>query len=234
MHLAVFATADSGHSARVLPGLLALAASALLAPAVTTAASVRAYDFDKGHEPLAGAEEYAPWADLMARHRGDLSVLQACLSDAKACPHYLRGYQRIVHRARDLDARGQLDVVNRFINRRRWSRDRDADGKRNQTFATLHDFLRGGGDCEDFALAKYFMLRELGFSPEALRVVVSWDRKERAYHAVVAAYVEDRVWLLETDDTIRRRWQQRDYRYVYAINEESIWDHAGPGVTRPR
>ena len=70
------------------------------------------------------------------------------------------------------------------------------------------------------------MLRDLGFVADDLRVVISWDRKMRAYHAVVAVNMDGRALLMETDDTIRRPREHREYRFVFAINEIGMWDHA--------
>jgi predicted transglutaminase-like cysteine proteinase len=95
---------------------------------------------------------------------------------------------------------------------------------RNQ-WSTLLEFIDRGGDCEDYATAKYFLLRELGFQPEDMRVVVSFDRSVREHHAVLAIRRTDgSSWLLEIDNTIRKT-RQSDYRFVYAINENGIWDY---------
>ena len=50
----------------------------------------------------------------------------------------------------------------------------------------MYDFLTKGGDCEDYASAKYFMLRGLGFPAEDMRIVITYERKLRGYHAVLA------------------------------------------------
>ncbi len=53
------------------------------------------------------------------------------------------------------------------------------------------------------------------------------DRSVRDYHAVLAVRsAPGSTWLLESDNTIQRggAW---GYRYVFAINEDSIWDHEG-------
>ena len=88
--------------------------------------------------------------------------------------------------------------------------------------------MRRGGDCEDYATTKYYLLRRLGFSADQLRIVVTWERGERGYHAVLAVRLEDaeeaKILLLESDNTIKRGGRHR-YRFIYSVNEESIWDH---------
>ena len=92
--------------------------------------------------------------------------------------------------------------------------------------------MRRGGDCEDFATAKYFLLRMLGVPAENMRIVVAYERRERGYHAVLALkHNSGAVWLLDTDKI--RRNSHSGYRYLYAVNENSVWDHAPKPVKNP-
>ena len=58
-----------------------------------------------------------------------------------------------------------------------------------------------------------------------MRVVVTYETKLRGYHAVLAyRWPDNEVWLLESDNHIRKR-SHSGYRYVYAVNEQGIWDY---------
>jgi hypothetical protein len=58
-----------------------------------------------------------------------------------------------------------------------------------------------------------------------MRVVVAYERGSRGYHAVLAyRWPNNEVWLLESDNRIKKR-SHRGYRYVYALNEQRIWDY---------
>ena len=134
-----------------------------------------------------------------------------------------------------LDRDRQLRLVNRYINKRRYRRDRrqtslsaapGGEAVLKNHWSTLLEFLKRGGDCEDYAVAKYFLLRELGFPAEDMRVLVTYEKRARDYHAVLAVRRDDgSSWLLESDDTIVKG-NHRRYRFIYALNEEGIWDHA--------
>jgi len=102
-------------------------------------------------------------------------------------------------------------------------------------WSSLYQFLIKGGDCEDYASSKYFMLRELGFDAADLRVVVERSRELGGIHAVLAVRRPDgAIWLLDSDNRIRKR-SHRGYRFIYAMNERFVWDHRedylGPGDT---
>ena len=57
-------------------------------------------------------------------------------------------------------------------------------------FETLTEFLKSGGDCEDFAMAKYFVLREFGVPAENMRIVVGKERMRSDHHAMLAVRVD--------------------------------------------
>ena len=186
------------------------------------------YRFDDEPLLLAHAMAFAPWADLMHRFGAERPTTLACLEDRKNCPYYLKGYRLIVRRAQSVGDFGKLHLVNRFINKRRWvSDDFRTDETSDDIWLTPIRFLRDGGDCEDFAIAKYFMLRDLGFATDDLRIVISSDHETREPHAVVAVRIGDKVLLMETDDTVRRAREHHKYTFLYSVNEKYFWDHVG-------
>ena len=52
------------------------------------------------------------------------------------------------------------------------------------------EFFQKSGDCEDFAIAKYFALRDLGFPASQMRIVVLKDTLRNLDHAVTAVYLD--------------------------------------------
>ena len=208
-----------------------------LAPALLLLCSFSAlagYRFDDAESFLADASALPAWDHALQRHADERSVLKECLANEEACEGRLKGLRHIIQKGAGLEPDDQLRLVNRYINKRRYRRDRrqlslsvaeSGEARLRNQWSTLLEFLDRGGDCEDYATAKYFLLREMGHQPEDMRVVVSYDRSVRAHHAVLAIRRPDgSSWLLETDNTIRKK-RQRGYRFIYAINEHGIWDH---------
>jgi predicted transglutaminase-like cysteine proteinase len=143
----------------------------------------------------------------------------------------MRSLRPVLIRGATLSTEDKLRLANRYINRRHYRNDRDwkttvsvSDRQRNQ-WRSLLEFLEKGGDCEDYATAKYFLLRALDVPADDLRIVVAWDRQARGYHALLAYRAEKGAWLLDTDGSIKRGMQQRIFRYVFSLNEVGIWDH---------
>ena len=205
----------------VLGGALALAAQVGFA----------AYSFDG--ERFADAADWPAFAAMLERHDGSAAELAACRADAEACPAHLKRARVVLERGVALTREQQLRLVNRFVNNRRYSHDRPrrVEGTAGETrlkshWQTLGEFLGRGGDCEDFALAKYFLLREFGIPASDMRVVVALDRSVGEHHALLVVRRRDAegAWLLDTDNRIHRR-KPASIRYAYAVNEEGVWDH---------
>ncbi len=182
-------------------------------------ATTHAYSFSDNDEYLTQANDYPRWAALMTRHAAQSIEMGACLNDVSKCPSALKGYREVVLAGRSLAPDRQVALVNRFINSRRWS----VEPRRDDDWRTLEDFLQAGGDCEDYAIAKYFVLRQLGFPIEDLRVAITWDMREQDYHAVTMVNLGDSVLVLDVDGPPRR--QLSNYRFLFSINESGIWDH---------
>ncbi len=207
----------------------------LLCVTSTGAAAARhnQYPFDDPSDYLTGAANYSPWATTLQRHRQQRAELLACAPDAR-CRGRLRSFNRMLEKARGLSVTEQIELVNFYINRTRYDNDHpqrlyDSEGNKigveRNHWATLLEFLTERGDCEDYASAKYFMLRELGLPAEQMRVVVTREFRPRGYHAVLAIRLDNStVWLLESDNVIKKR-NHSGYSYVYAMNEQSVWDH---------
>ena len=79
-------------------------------------------------------------------------------------------WQNTTHEYRGKADIEQLTAVNDFFNGARFVSDIELWGK-NDYWATPIEFLaRDAGDCEDFSIAKYFTLKEMGMDVSKLRI----------------------------------------------------------------
>ena len=205
---------------------------ALLLVSATASAN---YSFDSPGDYLAEATAWPAWAQNLERHTSERDAIRRCLQEESACSGKLKSLRTVLVKGAALDRDRQLRLVNRYINKRRYRVDRrqaslsvvpGGEAELRNHWSTLLEFLKRGGDCEDYAVAKYFLLRELGFPAEDMRVLVTYEKSVRDYHAVLAVRRDNgSSWLLESDDTIVKG-NHRRYRFIYALNEAGIWDHA--------
>ncbi|WP_147818644.1 transglutaminase-like cysteine peptidase [Salidesulfovibrio onnuriiensis] len=122
----------------------------------------------------------------------------------------------------------RLKAVNRYFNQWPYRLDMSNYGQRDY-WATPVEFLKKSGDCEDYAIAKYYALKELGFSPGQMRIVAVRDMIRNIGHAVLAVYLPDDIYILD-NQTVMVLSHKRYTHYVpqYSVNERFRWMHVPP------
>lgn len=134
---------------------------------------------------------------------------------------------------RDRDRRGQIEAVNRMVNRAPYRDDAANYGVRDY-WATPGELFTRGGDCEDYAFAKFTALRALGFANRDLRLVVVYDLARGIPHAVLAVDLGGETLILDSQfNTIFAAASLRRYLPYYSVNEQGGWIHIA-GWTTPR
>ncbi len=86
----------------------------------------------------------------------------------------------------------KLNVVNTWVNFIKYGSDKKIYGV-NDYWATLYEFVgKGVGDCEDYTIAKYYILKELGVDPKRLKFtyVVYKDRRGKKISHMVLSYLK--------------------------------------------
>jgi predicted transglutaminase-like cysteine proteinase len=66
----------------------------------------------------------------------------------------------------------------------------------------LAALARTAGDCKHYAVLKYAALREAGFAPDALKIVIVGVRSTHERHAIVAVRVEKHRWVFLDNHTL--------------------------------
>jgi len=168
---------------------------------------------------------FPKWTGMLARHAAERPLLEQPCSERPQGRCELRNWSAFLETVRPLNRRAQLDAVNRQMNRKRYVIDPTNYGVPDY-WATPIQFLHLNGDCEDYAIAKYLSLRDLGFEGDDLRIVVLEDLNLGIAHAVLAVYLGDDVLILDNQiDTVVSADVIRHYRPIYSVNERHWWLH---------
>ena len=134
------------------------------------------------------------------------------------------------------DEASQLKVVNDFFNRRiAYREDIDNWGQLDYWASPLETLDKGAGDCEDYAIAKYFTLVALGMPHSRLRMVyvrASIAGAPNGYvpHMVLAYYPQADAEPLVLDSLqpeIRLAGARPDLSPVFSFNAEGLWQGVG-------
>jgi predicted transglutaminase-like cysteine proteinase len=146
-----------------------------------------------------------------------------------------RALQAVMQGAADLDDDGKLAALNQFFNRRiRSAEDIDIWGQIDYWASPLEMLEKGAGDCEDFAIAKYFSLVALGMPVQKLRLVyvraqIGGPGGAVQAHMVLAYYAAPNAEPLILDSLItevRPASRRPDLSPVFSFNSEGL----GQGV----
>lgn len=125
------------------------------------------------------------------------------------------------------EVREKLNRVNQFFNKRLEFKDDIVVWRQQDYWATPIEFLRkGAGDCEDYAIAKYLTLREMGVPASQLRITYVKALQLNQAHMVVTWYSTPNAIPLVLDnlkDAILPATQRPDLLPVYAFNGEGMW-----------
>ncbi|MBM6550450.1 transglutaminase-like cysteine peptidase [Marinomonas ostreistagni] len=135
-------------------------------------------------------------------------------------------WRRMVEGAQGSDVVGKLQTVNDFFNMMEFVNDIKHWGKEDYWATPIEFLATGGGDCEDFTIAKYFALRELGVPDDKLRLVYVKALTLNQHHMVLAYYdtpTSVPVILDNLDRTIKPAIQRNDLQPIYSFNAENLW-----------
>lgn len=138
----------------------------------------------------------------------------------------MQGWRDLLVNTPGLPIAQQLERVNQFFNAIPFVDDKSHWGQSDYWATPVELLLSGGGDCEDFAIAKYFTLRQLGIPAEQLRITYVRASRPRQAHMVLAYYErpdQEPVILDNLQSQIRPASERDDLQPVYGFNGESIW-----------
>ncbi len=138
----------------------------------------------------------------------------------------LQRWRDIIASGQHLDEAEKLSLANDFFNGARFVSDAELYGVADY-WATPTEFIaRDAGDCEDFAIAKYFTLKAMGMDVAKLRITYVKSLTLDQAHMVLAYYPTPDAEPLILDNLnrlIKSAGQRRDLRPVYSFNAEALW-----------
>lgn len=150
-----------------------------------------------------------------------------------------RELHRLVLEAQVLPLAARLEHINRTVNRRiRYASDREVWGREDHWASPLELWLQGRGDCEDYAVAKFALLRAAGVPDDALRLthVQATRDGQRMAHLVLVVQEDAETEPLVLDnliDEVRSAGQRPDLAPSFSFNLAGLWLPTGESAGDP-
>lgn len=139
----------------------------------------------------------------------------------------LEQWQILIEDSEELTDQQKLTAVNDFFNSRVMFTDDEILWGREDYWATpVETLAMGTGDCEDFSIAKYFTLRELGVEDDKMRLTYVKATELNQAHMVLTYYENRRATPQVLDNLIpeiRTADKRQDLVPVYSFNGSGLW-----------
>lgn len=166
---------------------------------------------------------FTKWTGMFDRFERDLK--------SAGNAQLISDWQRDLNAYQGLSMKQMANSVNNLVNKTRYIQDKNNWGK-SDYWATPVEFLKRGGDCEDFAIAKYTALRSLGVPEERLRIAIVQDLQKNIPHAILIVYTDEGSYILDNQNK-RMVSAEHGTRYkpIFSINRQAWWLHKSPGAT---
>jgi predicted transglutaminase-like cysteine proteinase len=175
---------------------------------------------------------FKQWTDMIDRTNAEFAAGPASCADGRPECAALNEWARFVAVLAPLPLREKVLRANAALNRvpyvpttRNWNRA--------MYWEAPLEFLSYGGQCQDYAIAKYVALRQAGVAADQMRIVVLRATERGEDHAVLVVNVDGEALLL---DNLRRDVVPANsvasYRPYYSINETGWWQHFATDVVQ--
>lgn len=168
---------------------------------------------------------FPKWTGMTQRAEQDETKLANCKPDFfNAC--FQNKLRKLLPKIRKLRKLDQVKAINAFVNKMKYVSDSSTWGKKDYWTARWEFYGKNQGDCEDYSIAKYYTLKELGFPIASLRVVAVRDTNLNLGHAILVVELDGESWVLDNRvKTIQPHSKVVHYSPVYSINEQNWWRH---------
>jgi predicted transglutaminase-like cysteine proteinase len=178
--------------------------------------------FGRAISTLVKGDVQQKWNFVKRRLPGERRILARCRAHGGACPPAAKRFLAILDRAQTQQGWGRIAEINRAINLNIKPVDDMTQYGVVDLWATpLMAFASNAGDCEDYAIAKYVALREIGISEADLRLIVVRDLTLNQDHAVAAVRYDGR-WLILDNRALEMRQDAsiKDFEPLFVIDGE--------------
>jgi predicted transglutaminase-like cysteine proteinase len=170
------------------------------------------------------------WRSILAQDPG--RYFDACAEGPICAAQLHKAFEAIAGRRGPELSLEMLRDVNAAVNRAIAFRSDDLVwGVEDYWASPAETAAKGAGDCEDFAIAKFGMLRALGVPASMMRIAVVKDLRKNIGHALLVVRTGDVSWILDNQaPEVRPDTAVTGYMPLYTLGVDSAWIH---GVRRP-
>ncbi len=171
---------------------------------------------------------FPKWNSVRARYEERKNTPDSECGNIRYFPCAVKQWKKLLESAQNKTLREKLAEVNSWANTHPYIIDQINWGMEDY-WETPFEFMAVNGDCEDYAIAKYYSLRALGVPEDRMRIIIVQDfNLGGIIHAILGVYDDDGEDLFILDNQIKQVMPAKKiyhYRPIYGINQDAWWEY---------
>lgn len=183
--------------------------------------------FDMTESQFDNLTPFPKWTGVMTRYEDQQGISDDDCGTVRYHPCSIKDWKKMLDDLKDKPLEEQLDKVNDWSNAHPYIIDQLNWGI-NDYWETPFEFMEMNGDCEDYAISKYYSLRALGIPEDRMRIIIVQDLNLGGIiHAILGVYDDDNN-LIILDNQIKHiipALKIYHYRPIYGVNEDYWWTY---------
>lgn len=135
-------------------------------------------------------------------------------------------WEKIIEEGKKLPELEKLKMANDFFNQVPYYTDQEHWGIEDYWATPVETLASNGGDCEDYAIGKYFTLLAMGMPMDKLMITYAKALKTNQPHMILAYYDTpnaDPLILDNLDKAMRHGAERNDIEPIYTFNGDGLW-----------
>lgn len=206
----------NGYISNILPAA-ALIVGIFVSTSSPSQAAVGIFGFNEN--PHVSLKPFPKWRNVINTYKDKPGSCET--GQLNACAY--KKWSELIDELKGKSKRFQLERINTYTNRFRYILDPINWGIKDY-WEIPKEFFARFGDCEDYAIVKYFSLRALGWDANDMKIVVLQDMNLRVAHAILAVKYDKKEVILDNQiGLVVDSKRIRHYRPIYAVNENGWW-----------
>ncbi len=168
---------------------------------------------------------FPKWTGTLKRFETQQKIDEEKCDTVEFYPCAVKSWKEMITSIEGKKLREQLNIVNEWGNEHPYIVDQLNWGIED-FWETPHEFISVNGDCEDYAIAKYYSLKALGIPLDKMRIIIVQDfNLGGIIHAILGVYGDnDELFILDNQiDQVMPAMKIYHYRPIYSVNEDWWW-----------
>ena len=167
---------------------------------------------------------FPKWTSVQSRFTNQKKIPDTECDKRQYHPCVVKEWRTLIESIEGKSLHTQLEAINDWGNKHPYIVDQLNWGLEDY-WETPYEFMTVNGDCEDYAIAKYYSLRALGVSEDRLRIIIVQDfNLGGIIHAILGVYDGDELLILDNQiKQIRPAMSIYHYRPIYGVNKDWWW-----------